>query len=283
MSERVEDRKLESVVTLGCGSPDKPQLVAGRCESTPEARPAWRRRRNTITRLGPKRSRIAKPSRKRRLEHNNVSAEKILAACEMILSTKTNAHVQSLPREEEILAACEMILSTKARTHDQGLPQEPTTTASLESDSLINRQTHSKAKEVNFGNTLEDNEDSFPREEPAVRTDSAERQRPRQNWSVRIVLPRRTGLHLEAIGHCLAEVWNWTRKQLSSCQTKKRLRVCETVSLGEKRFVSVIEVDGEQFLVGGASSSVATLARLEPSPEFSEVLKRRWSQELGQA
>lgn len=81
----------------------------------------------------------------------------------------------------------------------------------------------------------------------------------------------------------LAGAWNWMRQQLGSRQSRKRLRVCESVSLGEKRFVAVIEVDGEQFLVGGASSSVATLARLAPSQEFSAVLKRRWAQDPVQA
>jgi Flagellar biosynthesis protein, FliO len=75
----------------------------------------------------------------------------------------------------------------------------------------------------------------------------------------------------------LTWAWKYTRRQLVSRQSRKRLRVCESVSLGEKRFVAVIEVDGEQFLVGGASNSVATLARLEPTQEFSEVLKRRWA------
>jgi Flagellar biosynthesis protein, FliO len=81
----------------------------------------------------------------------------------------------------------------------------------------------------------------------------------------------------------LAGAWTWMRQQLGSRRPRKRLRVCESVSLGEKRFVAVIEVDGEQFLVGGASSSVATLARLAPSQEFSAVLKRRWAQEPVQA
>ncbi len=73
----------------------------------------------------------------------------------------------------------------------------------------------------------------------------------------------------------MTRVWNWTLSQLGSQQSKKRLRLCETVSLGEKRFVAVLDVDGQQFLVGGASGSVATLARLDPSPQFSEVLKRQ--------
>jgi len=81
----------------------------------------------------------------------------------------------------------------------------------------------------------------------------------------------------------LAGALEWARKHLGYRPVRKRLRVCETVSLGEKRFVAVIEVDGEQFLVGGAASSVATLARLEPSPQFAEVLKRRWAQDPIQA
>jgi hypothetical protein len=80
----------------------------------------------------------------------------------------------------------------------------------------------------------------------------------------------------------LAGTWKWAQR-LGSRHPRKRLRVCETVALGEKRFVAVIEVDGEQFLVGGGSTSVATLARLESTQQFSEVLKRRWAQEPVQA
>jgi Flagellar biosynthesis protein, FliO len=87
------------------------------------------------------------------------------------------------------------------------------------------------------------------------------------------------GLRWETVLCWLTGAWKFARRQLASRQSRKRLRVCESVSLGEKRFVAVIEVDGEQFLVGGASSSVATLARLEPTQEFSEVLKRRWAQD----
>jgi len=83
--------------------------------------------------------------------------------------------------------------------------------------------------------------------------------------------------------HWLARAWEWARKHLGSRQARKRLRVCETVSLGEKRFLAVIEIDGTQFLLGGASSSVVTLARLEPSHEFSEVLQQRWAQDPVQA
>jgi len=81
----------------------------------------------------------------------------------------------------------------------------------------------------------------------------------------------------------VTQAWSWTQQKLRSEQRKKRLRVCESVSLGEKRFVAVIQVDGEQFLVGGSSSSVATLAHLERSREFSDVFQRRCEQDLSRA
>lgn len=81
----------------------------------------------------------------------------------------------------------------------------------------------------------------------------------------------------------LIQAWNWSRQKLKSHQVRKRLRVCETISLGEKRFVAVIQVDGEQFLVGGSSSSVSTLAHLERRQEFSDVFKSRCEQDLSQA
>jgi flagellar biogenesis protein FliO len=45
------------------------------------------------------------------------------------------------------------------------------------------------------------------------------------------------------------------------------LKVAETVSLGEKRFVTILQVDGEQFLVGGSPSNIVLLARLEVKPD----------------
>ena len=57
-------------------------------------------------------------------------------------------------------------------------------------------------------------------------------------------------------------------------QKKKRLRVCETVPFGEKRFVAVIQVDNQQFLVGGSSNSISLLAQLEKAADFASVLSK---------
>jgi len=47
-----------------------------------------------------------------------------------------------------------------------------------------------------------------------------------------------------------------------SARTAKRLRLCETLPLGERRFVAVVEFENERFLLGGTASSLALLARL---------------------
>jgi hypothetical protein len=68
----------------------------------------------------------------------------------------------------------------------------------------------------------------------------------------------------------LARVWSLLRKKYV-LTTTKRLRVAETVSLGEKRFVSIVCVEGREFLIGGGASGVSLLAQLTPAGEFAGV------------
>jgi len=42
----------------------------------------------------------------------------------------------------------------------------------------------------------------------------------------------------------------------------RRLRLCESLQLGERRFVAVVEFDAARFLVGGTPSSLVLLSRL---------------------
>jgi len=59
----------------------------------------------------------------------------------------------------------------------------------------------------------------------------------------------------------LLRAWSWLHTKYEQTATK-RLRVVETVSLGEKRFVALVSVEGRQFLIGGGAASVSILAQL---------------------
>ncbi len=67
----------------------------------------------------------------------------------------------------------------------------------------------------------------------------------------------------------------WLQEKRKAQIAAKRLRVCETVSLGEKRFLSLVQVDGKQFLIGGAPNSVSMLAQLDSVQAFNDVLKQQ--------
>jgi flagellar biogenesis protein FliO len=75
----------------------------------------------------------------------------------------------------------------------------------------------------------------------------------------------------------LLKTWStlkWITQRVKVQQARKSLRVCESVSLGEKRFVAVIQVDEERFLIGGSSGSVSLLSRLQEAQTFAAVLVR---------
>ena len=75
----------------------------------------------------------------------------------------------------------------------------------------------------------------------------------------------------------LARIWSAFLRMLRRVtvkQARRNLKVCENVSLGEKRFVAVIQIDDERFLIGGSSSSVSLLTRLQEGKSFSTNLER---------
>jgi len=59
----------------------------------------------------------------------------------------------------------------------------------------------------------------------------------------------------------LARAWSWLHKRYALIATK-RLKVAETVSLGEKRFIALVSVEGREFLIGGGTAGVSLLAQL---------------------
>jgi len=67
----------------------------------------------------------------------------------------------------------------------------------------------------------------------------------------------------------------WLQQKSYAQLAAKRLRVCETTSLGEKRFVAIVQVDGRQFLVGGGQSGVSLLAALDSVESFPELFNQQ--------
>jgi flagellar biogenesis protein FliO len=75
----------------------------------------------------------------------------------------------------------------------------------------------------------------------------------------------------------LLKLWSalqWITRRVKVQQSRKSLRICENVSLGEKRFIAVVQVDDERFLIGGSSGSVSLLSRLQEEKTFTAVLDR---------
>jgi flagellar biogenesis protein FliO len=72
----------------------------------------------------------------------------------------------------------------------------------------------------------------------------------------------------------LSRAWAWLRALQGTRPSARRLRVAETVSLGEKRFVAVVQVDGRHFLLAGGPTNIALLAQLDTQENFGEVLKK---------
>jgi flagellar biogenesis protein FliO len=66
---------------------------------------------------------------------------------------------------------------------------------------------------------------------------------------------------------------SWALKKIKVQPARKTLRLCENLALGEKRFVAVIQVESERFLIGGAPGSVSLLTRLQETPDFSKSLQ----------
>jgi Flagellar biosynthesis protein, FliO len=62
--------------------------------------------------------------------------------------------------------------------------------------------------------------------------------------------------------------------RVSSARSPRRLRLCEAVPLGDKRFVAVVQFERNRFLIGGAPNSVVLLTRLDAdgNAPFTEAL-----------
>lgn len=51
----------------------------------------------------------------------------------------------------------------------------------------------------------------------------------------------------------------------------RRLRLCETLPLGDRRFVALIQVDDREYLVGASAAQVQLLAELRPKSSSPDL------------
>ena len=58
-------------------------------------------------------------------------------------------------------------------------------------------------------------------------------------------------------------------ERYSQHQAKKKLRLRETLSLGDKRFLAVVEYRQQEMLVGGTANSITVLATASPLDQFA--------------
>lgn len=65
-----------------------------------------------------------------------------------------------------------------------------------------------------------------------------------------------------------------TAQGVKTKRKERSMRLCETLSLGDRRFLAVVLVEQQKFLVGAAGNSVALLARLSSPPASQESLSQ---------
>jgi flagellar biogenesis protein FliO len=57
-------------------------------------------------------------------------------------------------------------------------------------------------------------------------------------------------------------------------RSHKRLRLSETISLGPRGFVALVELDGEEMLIGGAGHSISVLTKAAPKPAMRKAVSK---------
>ncbi len=80
---------------------------------------------------------------------------------------------------------------------------------------------------------------------------------------------RRSVLMLKSI---IANIANLlTRARNVRCRRKQRvMQICETLPLGERRFLLLVKVEEQKFLVGAAGNSISLLAKVSPSHDLQQ-------------
>ena len=73
-----------------------------------------------------------------------------------------------------------------------------------------------------------------------------------------------TVTHIEQFDGRWKLAWRWVHRlrHRLKARPEKLLRLTETLSLGERRFLAVVEFEQQKFLIGGTASSMSLLAEL---------------------
>ena len=72
-----------------------------------------------------------------------------------------------------------------------------------------------------------------------------------------------TGLHSNAIARVVRAAFDRLARP-ALWKRQRELRVCETLSLGNRNFVAVLGYQDQRFLIGGTSNSISLLADVTP-------------------
>ena len=75
----------------------------------------------------------------------------------------------------------------------------------------------------------------------------------------------------------LSKVRSWITALQESRTNSRKLRLEETVSLGQKRFIALVEVNGKHLLIGGGAQEVRLLADLGTAKKRGAASARRRS------
>src|SRR5262249_17018946 len=86
--------------------------------------------------------------------------------------------------------------------------------------------------------------------------------------------PENQALAAQPLSRVAALVASFFRS-IGVCGTERSLRLCESLSLGEKRFLAVVQCGKERFLVGVTNQSVALLRELEAAPRFGDAERKQ--------
>lgn len=71
----------------------------------------------------------------------------------------------------------------------------------------------------------------------------------------------------------------WTRAQAAIARVnihrrERRLRLCESLSLGEKRLIAIVQFDERRFLIAATPQTISLLQPLGPVPADEELSPR---------